>query len=66
MPVDVICPLLAVWGLDSKETLPDPDCLFLPAILVSGAVVAVKATPLRGRHNGRALTTTDGTGQISH
>lgn len=66
MPGHAFRLVLAVRGLDSKETPPDPDCPFLPAILVSGAVVAVKATPLRGRPNGRALTTTDGTGQIGH
>ena len=48
----------------SVEALPGPDCPSLAAILVSRAVVVVNATPLRGEPDGRALTTTNGTGQM--
>jgi hypothetical protein len=53
-----------VWGLDFKRTCLEPRLPFSQAILVSAAVAVVKATPQSGRRNGRALTTTTGTGQI--
>lgn len=52
--------------LADVEALPEADCCpSLAAILISGAVVVVNAAPLPGGPDGRALTTTNGTGQMA-
>ena len=52
--------------LADVEAVPEADCcLYLAAILISGAVVVVNAMPLSGGPDDRTLATTNGTGQMA-